>query len=63
MYGHHFHYNENAKMIDAYVNRIEQVAALLNYGEPHILGLSIAEKACNWLIPHNKENTIDSGAI
>ena len=26
-------------MIDAYVNRIKQVAALLNYGEPQILEL------------------------
>ena len=26
-----FHHDENAEMIDAYVNRIKQVAALLNY--------------------------------
>ena len=32
-----FHYDENAEIIDAYVNRIKQVAALLNYGEPQIL--------------------------
>ena len=32
-----FHYDENAETIDAYVNRIKQVAVLLNYGEPQIL--------------------------
>ena len=32
-----FHYDENIEMIDAYVNRIRQVAALLGYGEPQIL--------------------------
>ena len=34
-----FHYDKNAETIDAYVNRIKQVAALLNYGEPQILEL------------------------
>ena len=34
-----FHYDENAETIDAYVNRIKQVAALLNCGEPQILEL------------------------
>ena len=34
-----FHYDENTETIDAYVSRIKQVAALLNYGEPQILGL------------------------
>ena len=34
-----FHCDENAEMIDAYVNRIKQVAVLLNYGEPQILEL------------------------
>ena len=34
-----FHYDENAETIHAYVNRIKQVAALLNYGEPQILEL------------------------
>ena len=34
-----FHYDENAEMIDVYVNRIKQMAALLNYGEPQILEL------------------------
>ena len=32
-----FHYDKNAEMIDAYVTRIRQVAALLGYGEPQIL--------------------------
>ena len=34
-----FHYDENAETIDAYVNRVKQAAALLNYGEPQILEL------------------------
>ena len=33
-----FH-DENAEMTDAYVNRIKQVAVLLNSGEPQILEL------------------------
>ena len=32
-----FHFNENAEMIDTYVNRIRQVANLLGYKEPQIL--------------------------
>ena len=32
-----FHYDENAEMLDAYVTRIKQVAALLGYWEPQIL--------------------------
>ena len=32
-----FHFDENAEMIDAYVNRIRQVANLLGYQEPQIL--------------------------
>ena len=32
-----FHYVENIETIDAYVNRIKQVATLLNNGEPQIL--------------------------
>ena len=31
-----FHFDENAEMIDAYVNRIGQVANLLGYQEPQI---------------------------
>ena len=34
-----FHYNENTDTIDSYVSTIKQVTALLNYGEPQILGL------------------------
>ena len=34
-----FHYDEDAEIIDAYVNRIKQVTALLIYGEPQILEL------------------------
>ena len=33
-----FHYDENVETVDAYVNRITQVAALLGYSEPQILG-------------------------
>ena len=32
-----FHIDENAEAIDIYVQSIVQVAANLNYGEPHIL--------------------------
>ena len=32
-----FHYGENTETIDAYVNRIRQVAAMLGYGELQIL--------------------------
>ena len=32
-----FHFDENAETIDAYVNRIRQVANLLRYQEPQIL--------------------------
>ena len=31
------HFDENAETIDAYVQRIRQVAAMLNYHEPQIL--------------------------
>ena len=32
-----FHFNENAEIIDAYVNHIRQVVTLLGYQEPQIL--------------------------
>ena len=32
-----FHYDENTETVDAYVNRIRQVVAMLGYGEPQIL--------------------------
>ena len=32
-----FDFDENAEMIDAYVNHIRQVATLLGYQEPQIL--------------------------
>ena len=34
-----FHYDKNAEMIAAYVNRIKQVSLLLNHDEPQILEL------------------------
>ena len=34
-----FHYDENMETVDVYVNRIKQVAMLLNCGEPQILEL------------------------
>ena len=34
-----FHCDENAEMIDAYINIMKQVAALINYGDPQILEL------------------------
>ena len=42
-----FHYDENVGMIDAYVNRIRQVAALLGYGELQIL------KVFKNIVPNN----------
>ena len=33
-----FHYDENTDMIDSYILKVKQVASLLNYGEPEILG-------------------------
>ena len=32
-----FHYGENLETVDAYVNRIRQVVAMLGYGELQIL--------------------------
>ena len=32
-----FHFNENAEIIDTYVNRIRQIVNLLGYQEPQIL--------------------------
>ena len=34
-----FNFDENTETIDAYVTHIRQVAALLGYGEPQILGV------------------------
>ena len=34
-----FHYDENTDTIDSYISKINQVTALLNYGEPQILEL------------------------
>ena len=34
-----FHYDENVETRDAYINRIQQVAILLNCGESQILNL------------------------
>ena len=34
-----FHYNKNTDTIDSYINKVKQVAALLNDGEPQILEL------------------------
>ena len=31
-----FHCNENAEIIDAYVQRVGQMTAMFNYGEPQI---------------------------
>ena len=36
-----FHCDENVETVDAYVNRIRQVAALLGYGVPQILEIFI----------------------
>ena len=34
-----FQFDENTDTIDSYIHKVEQVAALLNYGEPQILEL------------------------
>ena len=34
-----FQFDENADTIDSYINKVKQVAALLDYGEPQILEL------------------------
>ena len=34
-----FQFDENADMIDSYIHKVKQVAALLEYGEPQILEL------------------------
>ena len=34
-----FQFDENADMIDSYIHKVKQVAALLDYGEPQILKL------------------------
>ena len=34
-----FHYDENTGTIDSYIYKVKQVAALLNYRDPKILGL------------------------
>ena len=44
-----FHCDENAEMIDAYVNRIKQVAVLLNYGKPQILSYSKAHYPSDYI--------------
>ena len=51
-----FHYDENVGMIDAYVNRMRQVAALLGYGESQILEVfknTVPNKLCWILYPIN----------
>ena len=47
-----FHYDENMETIDEYVNRIKQVAVLLNYAEPQILELFKNTLPCrfNWVL-------------
>ena len=38
MLGGHSNVDENTDTIDSYIHKVKQVATLLNYGEPHILG-------------------------
>ena len=44
-----FHYDENMETIDSYINRIKQVAALLNYGKPQILELFKTHYLLNYI--------------
>ena len=51
-----FHYDENVETVDAYVNRIRQVASMLGYGEPQILEVfknTVPSKLCWILYPIN----------
>ena len=45
-----FHFDENAEMIDSYVNRIRQVANLLGYREPQILEEFKTLSPHNWVL-------------
>ena len=47
-----FHFNENADIIDAFVQRMRQVAALLNYGELQILKVykNTLPSLFNWVL-------------
>ena len=47
-----FHYDENVERVDAYVNRIRQVVAMLGYGELQILEvfkIAIPNRLC-WIL-------------
>ena len=51
-----FHFDETTDTIDGYIQKVKQVAALLNYGEPQILELfknTLPSRLCNMLCPIN----------
>ena len=58
------HYDENTDTIDSYISKIKQVAALLNYGEQHILELfknTLPSKLYWILFPiNNLQETVDA---
>ena len=62
-----FHYDENAETIDAYINRIKQVAMLLIYGKPQILELikSILPSRLYWVLfsINNLRDAVDEANI
>ena len=59
-----FHYDENTDIIDSYIRKIKQVAALLNYGEPQTLELfknTLPSKLYWILFPiNNLKDTVDA---
>ena len=59
-----FQYDENSDTIDSYISKIKQVVALLNYGEPQILGLfknTLPSKLYWILFPiNNLRDTVDA---
>ena len=59
-----FYYYKNTEMIDVYVNRIKQVAVLLNYGEPQILELfkNTLPSKLYWILfsVNNLRNVVDA---
>ena len=51
-----FHYDENTETVDAYVNRIRQVVAMLGYGELQILEVfkNTIPNRLYWIFPHRQ---------
>ena len=52
----YFHFDENTKTLDAYVNHIRQVATLLGYQEPQMLEVfkNTLPTKLYWVFSHNE---------